>query len=836
MDRSQSWGGLTVLYAGKDFYDAKHGRRVYFANVCAPPARPQSLARVLTFHPELQQLVYAPLAEQSELRVRQTASVNGMLLHLGQAITLTASNQSEISANFSRPTTATAVFGIRLHIDLRADGGERPTQSTLEAFVNYSTGSITSLNEHDDRGIDVVTVGIRDPATNAAGTNSLSLLSRDTQITIRCFVDKTLVECFFQGGRVALTMPLAPIADQNYCHFAKALTPPHFQRYAVFSEGGEVHLLAAEAYDVDDIWENQSRTDNGVVAPLKTDDDDSGSILCIGGGLIAHSNRSSAATACVGAMGQQCHFRCDAAYLAIGRHVCQSYSQGAQTFLNRTFFGGRCERLCPATSSPCHAGLVPTRFNSSDSIGPCLQTVCSTADDALRKLAKGNYALWQLARNNRTGIYIAGVDLTLPPAEQPFSQGATGETGLGLTFECVAAAMGWVTRAEAQARILLTLRSLSGLTPGFTLPQNRRGFSPTFIDSGSGAVWANQTGTQGFALMSTDLMHAGILFAKTYFERADPDSSTTAEISRLATALFAGVQWNSLLCGDDGQLDGNGTNIPMVVDWADGCSALMPLDKDGYYEFNEEFLAVDFAWQTTCGTQPVGQCSNKGIERMWQRWQGRRMHPNHSYKAHPLLSMWSAYVVHLPYYMTHAFNSDPVYSQLFYSHWQAEWEFYNSSQYYAGEQGRYGLGAGPLDASCAGGRRYAADLFLPYSGPVCPSCVQGDHCRIFSPSSVAGYLPAAPSIIRSQILALLATGETVYPLPTKASTEDLGDFILWRKSLLFPGWSCGGPPNTYVGVTTVDVSSELFGLSTLWLGADWYANNTNHFGAKRFDT
>lgn len=467
---------------------------------------------------------------------------------------------------------------------------------------------------------------------------------------------------------------------------------------------------------------------------------------------------------------------------------------------------------------------------------PCLHTTCSTADDALLALARGNYALWQLARNNRTGIYIAGVDLTLPPAMQPFGQGATGETGLGLTFECVAEALHFQTRSAAQDKVLLTLRSLSGLTRGFRLPRNRRGFSPTFVDSSTGAVWQNQTGTQGFALMSTDLMAAGFMFAKTYFERTDPGSAKTIEISKLASQLFSIVQWETLLCGQNGKLDPNGTNIPMLVDWADGCSALMPVDQDGYYQFNEEFLAVWFAWQTACGGQPKGQCKNKGIERMWQRWQGRRKHTVKSYNGHPLLSLWSAYVVHLPFYMSHAFNSDAYYTRLFASHWAAEWSFYNSSDFYAGDQGRYGLGAGPVIPSCASGRGYAADLFLD-SGPVCPACHTGDHCRIFSPSSVVGYLPANPSVIRPQILALLATGETVYQLPASdsqsPSASDLSatttpDIVLWRKSLLFPGWSTD-PPETYVGVTTVDVSSELFGLSTLWLGADFYRNNTNHW-------
>ena len=561
----------------------------------------------------------------------------------------------------------------------------------------------------------------------------------------------------------------------------------------------------------------------GTRPAVKADDQEAlGSDVWCSNGTILHSNRSTTDAACEGQLGAECGYGCDLGYLAIGRHVCQSYAQGGMVFLDRQWFGGRCKRLCAATARPCAAGLVPSRINSSDAAGPCFATTCSTADNALRKLAVGNYALWQLARNNMTGIYIAGVDLKLPPERQPFQQGATGETGLGLTFECVADAMGWVSRGQAQASVLLTLRSLSGLTPGFTLPQNRRGFVPTFIDSNTGAVWGNTTGGQGFAVMSTDLLHAGIMFVKTYFERSDPGSANTLEISTLASALFKGVQWDSLLCGDLGQIDPNGTNIPMLQDWANGCSALMPL-RDGSYEFNEEFIAVNFAYQTACGGQPAGRCSNVGIQRMWTHWQARRKHPIYEYGGRPLLSLWSAYVVHLPYYMVHAFNSDPtgLYTSLFNSHYEAEWSFYKSSMFHAGEDGRFGLGAGPVNKSCACGARYVADLFLPVSSqPVCPTCTHGDHCRIYSPSSVAGYMPSNPDTVKAQILALLAVGESVYGL---AGSDH---YILWRKSLLDPSWTTA---DEYVSVTTVDVSSELFGLSTLWLGADFYQNNTNHW-------
>ena len=45
-----------------------------------------------------------------------------------------------------------------------------------------------------------------------------------------------------------------------------------------------------------------------------------------------------------------------------------------------------------------------------------------------------------------------------------------------------------------------------------------------------------------------------------------------------------------------------------------------------------------------------------------------RHHPDDSYQGFELLSMWSSYLVQLPYYMVHTFNSDPVYQRLFKSH------------------------------------------------------------------------------------------------------------------------------------------------------------------------
>merc|ERR1711957_177829 len=135
---------------------------------------------------------------------------------------------------------------------------------------------------------------------------------------------------------------------------------------------------------------------------------------------------------------------------------------------------------------------------------------------------------------------------------------------------------------------------------------------------------------------------------------------------------------------------------------------------------------------------------------------------------------------------------------------------------YAGEQGLYGIGAGFTDKWCSaknGG--YEADMLVLDSDP--SKGAQG--CQIYSPYAVAGYLPAASDTIKAHLLALLAAGESIFPMRGGS-----GDYIMLRKSLLEPGWN----QNTHVSM--VDFASELFGLSTLWLGKEFWQKYTNHFG------
>ena len=63
------------------------------------------------------------------------------------------------------------------------------------------------------------------------------------------------------------------------------------------------------------------------------------------------------------------------------------------------------------------------------------------------------------------------------------------------------------------------------------------------------------------------------------------------------------------------------------------------------------------------------KCRNTPIDAMWKAWQARRLNPDVSWKdptsgkSFPLLSLWPSYIVQLPYFTSHSFNSDDKWSE-----------------------------------------------------------------------------------------------------------------------------------------------------------------------------
>ena len=143
--------------------------------------------------------------------------------------------------------------------------------------------------------------------------------------------------------------------------------------------------------------------------------------------------------------------------------------------------------------------MAQVRLNASEAGGPrpCLSTTCLAPMEALARLARGNYEVWKLGRHNRTGMYIDHVNPLVPHAQQQWAEASADGAGPGLAMECVAASLGYVSLEEAAQRVLLTLRSFAGLTPGFNDTRNQMGWLPTFMHADTGQCLARMLNTGG---------------------------------------------------------------------------------------------------------------------------------------------------------------------------------------------------------------------------------------------------------------------------------------------------------------------------------------------------
>ena len=111
--------------------------------------------------------------------------------------------------------------------------------------------------------------------------------------------------------------------------------------------------------------------------------------------------------------------------------------------------------------------------------------------------------------------------------------------GFALTAYGVGAERGWITRAQALARTLATLRFFHGARqgPAQSGVSGHRGFFYHFLDAAAGTRFAQTE----LSSIDTTLLMGGVLFAQSYF---DGDDAGEAEVRRLAEELFARVEWD----------------------------------------------------------------------------------------------------------------------------------------------------------------------------------------------------------------------------------------------------------------------------------------------------
>ena len=121
--------------------------------------------------------------------------------------------------------------------------------------------------------------------------------------------------------------------------------------------------------------------------------------------------------------------------------------------------------------------------------------------------------------------------------DPPFSSIAA--VGFALSAYPVGVERGWVSRADAAARVLATLRFFRDA------PQNQaatgatgyRGFFYHFLGMSTGA----RQGTTELSTIDTALLLAGVLMAGQYFDAPDP---TETEIREAADSIYRRVEWD----------------------------------------------------------------------------------------------------------------------------------------------------------------------------------------------------------------------------------------------------------------------------------------------------
>ncbi len=170
--------------------------------------------------------------------------------------------------------------------------------------------------------------------------------------------------------------------------------------------------------------------------------------------------------------------------------------------------------------------------------------------------------------------------------------------GFGLTAYGIGAERGYITRAQAAQRTLVTLRYLAATPQGASEDDaaGYHGFFYHFLDMQTGLREARWT---ELSSVDTSLLMAGVLFAQSYYDR---DTPPEREIRQLADRLYRAVDWPWMQA-----------RAPLLsMGWTPG-GGFIPTDWKGYDEGKLVYLLAlgspthpvgADAWAAWCATYP----------------------------------------------------------------------------------------------------------------------------------------------------------------------------------------------------------------------------------------
>jgi sucrose-6-phosphate hydrolase SacC (GH32 family) len=255
-----------MIYASKDFYDPVKDRRIMWSwahgyprqitNDTLPLEKHFSvltLAREITWNPELQLLQFSPIEEQRLLRGRQLCNLSNQMIPAQQYRSLgkwpsSAGKQSEVELIFEVPSEDTT-FGVVV-----MGGSDFGKQGSYIA-VHYTTPADNVAPFAVNISVSVYGSVIEDfPVVEG----KLWLLPTDKTLSVQVFVDQTVSEIYWQGGRQVVS----------------AVTPPSEEGHMAVTSNKPIMLKSALAWAVNSPWVSEEeqlkipRLDGQAVASL----------------------------------------------------------------------------------------------------------------------------------------------------------------------------------------------------------------------------------------------------------------------------------------------------------------------------------------------------------------------------------------------------------------------------------------------------------------------------------------------------------------------------------------------------------------------------------------
>ncbi|MEO7149662.1 MAG: glucoamylase family protein, partial [Rhodanobacteraceae bacterium] len=181
-------------------------------------------------------------------------------------------------------------------------------------------------------------------------------------------------------------------------------------------------------------------------------------------------------------------------------------------------------------------------FNASPSSAqraPASKQVVTTPHSAAQPLSVDDlehrtFAFFWKTANPANGL----VPDHWPLGKEPFASIAA--VGFALTAYPIGVERGWITRDQARARVLATLRFFANAPqgPNEDGETGYHGFYYHFLDMQQGRRYAKWVEV---STIDTTLLMAGVLFDESYF---NGDGRQEREIRKLAETLYRNVDWN----------------------------------------------------------------------------------------------------------------------------------------------------------------------------------------------------------------------------------------------------------------------------------------------------